>query len=48
LWNTSDEKLQKVVERIDTLTDKLDEIEDEKVLDMLLGIREVLMEKLAA
>ena len=37
----------KVLERIDMLTEKLDETADEKVLDMLLGIREVIEEKMA-
>lgn len=46
LNNVSDEKLTKVIERIDTLTEKLDHIDDEKIVDMLLGIREVLATKL--
>lgn len=47
LQNVSDEKVAKVIERIDMLTEKLDTTHDEQVLDMLLGIREVLVAKLS-
>ncbi len=36
LKDTNQERLEKVLERIDSLTADLDQVTDEKVLDMLL------------
>jgi len=47
-WKVSEEKMERAVRKIDMITEKLSETDDEKILDMLLGIREVLMEKLSA
>lgn len=46
LKDTNQERLVKVLERIDSLTENLDDTTDEKILDMLLWIREVIQEKM--
>ena len=47
LNNVSEKKLSQVIDRIDTLSQKLDPTDDEQILDMLLWIREVLAAKLS-